>query len=193
MAARKIYDGRALWDIPELVERFANKHTTGDGCWEWTASLTTQGYGQFGVQGKMQTASRISWILANKRIPNIDEFVCHTCDNKKCVNPSHLYLGDRKTNGKDASDRGITPRGSRNGTALLTEDQVLIMRKLYHEGVCNTVDLAILTQSSAQHVWDVVVGRKWTHVGGQTGRKKRTRSRFGVGFRDLERVDEQVA
>src|SRR5713101_4375739 len=76
-------------------------------CWIWTGSRTgTSGYGKCSVgNGKEVSAHRRSWELENGEIPK-GLWVLHHCDNKICVNPSHLFLGTRSDNMKDAVKKG---------------------------------------------------------------------------------------
>lgn len=88
-----------------VEDRFWSKVAKGEGCWEWKASLATTGYGQFMYEGRPHGAHRISWMLTNGEIP-ADAWVLHKCDNRLCVRPDHLYLGDPAANARDTHGRG---------------------------------------------------------------------------------------
>jgi hypothetical protein len=84
--------GRRLGD----VYRFAQKvHMHLFGCWDWTGSINEHGYGQFRVDGKTTAAHKF---VARLCIPYDQEGldIHHLCENRKCVNPSHLTLLERK-------------------------------------------------------------------------------------------------
>ena len=75
-------------------------------CWEWQLATNNIGYGFIRGLSGMQTTHRLSYELHNNiKIPR-NMCVCHTCDNKICVNPDHLWLGTRKQNVKDMINKG---------------------------------------------------------------------------------------
>ena len=84
--------------------RFWSKVLIGDDCWEWQGGLA-RGYGAFHDGTHQVVASRFVWELKNSPIPN-GLWVLHKCDNRKCVRPSHLFLGTAKDNTQDSIRKG---------------------------------------------------------------------------------------
>ena len=103
-----------------------------DECWEWTGALDSTGYGAFKLDGKKVNSHRVAWELTNEKIPD-GLWVLHHCDNPRCANPSHLFLGTRSDNMRDAFKKGRLAdrkqvRGSEVGTAKLTEANIIKIR-----------------------------------------------------------------
>lgn len=90
----------------------------GDACWEWTASLAKHGgYAQMKRNGKKIRASRFAYEIEHGPIASPLLFVCHTCDNPKCVRPSHLFLGTVVDNNADMTKKGRRAQGERHRLA----------------------------------------------------------------------------
>ena len=146
-----------------------------NGCWEWTSGLSKWGYGEFTLNGKTWKAHRVSWLLTHGVEPAL--FVLHKCDNRKCVNPEHLFLGTCADNLRDMSikgrgatgDRNVARRpgmrqGDRNGRAKLSSEQVLEIRALHSTGKHTQKALASMFGVSKSTISYVVNLQHWGHV-----------------------------
>ena len=69
-------------------------------CWEWKRSLSDGKYGQVTIKQSTLKTHQVAWVLTYGNIP-IGKCVLHKCDNMKCCNPNHLFLGTRQTNMQD--------------------------------------------------------------------------------------------
>ena len=148
----------AVRRVSSHLEAFADK----EKCWEWPLSRTVAGYGQLGCsEGSVESRSnhyahRVSYFIKNGPIPN-GMFVCHSCDNPGCFNPSHLWLGTQKDNVHDCIQKGRSQcknkralgekhwtkdpdkkskiSGCQSYQSKLTKDQVLLIRASKETGV----------------------------------------------------------
>jgi hypothetical protein len=98
-------------------------------CLEWTLHLNQGGYGTMKHKQKFYMAHRAMWEFTNGPIPH-GMVICHKCDNRKCINPDHLFIGTTQDNVDDKMSKGrfVKCPGEQCGTAKLTETQIAAIR-----------------------------------------------------------------
>ena len=133
-------------------------------CWEWQRSFCpVGGYGDVRSKGRTYKAHRVSWEFFKSPLQS-GELVLHRCDNRVCVNPDHLFIGDDAANvaDMDAKNRRRPLPGIMNGWAKLSEKQVLEIRKTSEYG--SGARLARKFGVSPSCASLIRRGRAWRHV-----------------------------
>ncbi len=105
----------------DAKERFRAKIKMMEtGCHEWQSVLHWSGYGKFYHEGRQALAHRAAYDLFVSPIPE-GLFVLHQCDNRKCVNPDHLFLGTQRDNVEDRDRKGRAGKKTKPDTKLSAE------------------------------------------------------------------------
>lgn len=129
------------------------------GCIEWTAGTFKSGYGSFSIGNIRKKSHRLSY---EWHYGSIDNSLCvlHACDNRKCVNPDHLFQGTRKDNNLDKTSKGRQTKGCAVNTAKLDEKAVSEIR----ESDKTSKELAEIHGVTWGHINKVKNARSWNHV-----------------------------
>lgn len=136
------------------------------GCWHWTGALRDKGYGHMKFEGRYAGAHRVSYLLFVGGIPD-GMMVCHRCDNPRCINPDHLWLGTCRDNLHDMVAKGRhrsgVSKGSSNGSAKLSDADVAAIRaapKVYGSGRRLAAHFGVNEAS----ICEIRAGRRWGHL-----------------------------
>ncbi len=158
----KLTTPKSIGTSKERFWRYVDKKCNNK-CWNWTGCCNKGGYGIIGTNKKTELTHRFSWILHNENIPN-GMCVLHICDNRRCVNPSHLFLGTKKDNSHDRDKKDRQSKGESNGRAKLTEDQVKQIRMLYIEENLTQREIGKIFNVDHTTVGSIYRNKTWRHI-----------------------------
>lgn len=147
-----------------VEDRFWNKVKKTTSCWIWIGCILKKGkHGQFRTdKGLRILAHRYSYIIHKGPIPDL-MCVLHTCDNPPCINPDHLFLGDRIINNKDRRKKNRDAFGERHGLSKLKDSQVIEIRKQYLQGI-KPKQLALHYKIAVRTMYYILNNKTWRHL-----------------------------
>lgn len=165
--------------------RLLNRVEVKVDCWEWKGKISSAGYGEMCVKQKHCLTHRLSYEVFNGSIPE-NTNVCHKCDNKKCLNPEHLWLGTQKENIQDAKNKGRLPdqrgrkhteetlkklklrphsdrRGEKHHLTKLCNNDVFEIRKLLEMGLRQS-EIAKKFDVNQTVISNIKLKKRWAHI-----------------------------
>lgn len=128
--------------------------------------LDKDGYPRVKHHGKDWRLNRLIFTYVHGTIPE-GKVIGHYCNNKGCINPLHLYLTTASENSTQAKIDGLYRKGSKNGRAKLTEEEVKELRRLYYEDNLSQDKLATFFDLSQPSVSAIVRNKTYITIGEQ--------------------------
>lgn len=146
---------------------FSKAKITESTCMEWHSCKSESGYGKVKIQGQLMDSHVAAWRIAHSgdSVP-VGHVVMHSCDNRACINPFHLFIGTQSQNMKDCSRRCRmnTAKGNSRTSSVLTDDSVRQMRLLWEEGNLSQRKIAEMFNFGYSVVRAALERRTWRHV-----------------------------
>lgn len=144
------------WLIDRLMEL---ESSPTDACVLWPYCVDTHGYGTLSAEGRMWLVSRLTYAYCYDTLPE-DLYALHSCDNRRCFNPRHLFPGTVEMNSTDMVAKQRQAGGERNAGAKLTASDVRRIRELLQRGLTKTAIAAQFGVGRTQ-VTRIAFGRHW--------------------------------
>jgi hypothetical protein len=144
-------------------------------CWEWKSTISGGRYGSISMGGRVKSAHRTAYELTFGEIPE-GMLVCHRCDNPRCVNPTHLFIGTPKDNSQDCIAKGrkktmpgaANPMygkfGEKHHNSIISDADALEIKRLYLAGGIFQEEIARKYNVTQGFVSGIVTGRTRPHL-----------------------------
>lgn len=132
-------------------------------CWNCFSHPLLEGYPRMKHNKKNISVGKYMYLKYKGVVPK-DLCICHTCDNRLCINPDHLWVGTRADNNRDKMEKGrhVGSPGIRNGRAILTEEQVIIIRSM--KGQYTAHYIAEMFGVKSVTISKLLQGKTWRHI-----------------------------
>lgn len=155
--------------VPIILSNFIRKYfwkrvnkLSDDECWNWIGTSGAHGYGVCNIYPKCR-AHRLSWAIHNS--DPLDMQVLHKCDNVKCVNPRHLFLGSQKDNVVDCRKKNrnnnTCASGERNMHSVLNSLEVNAVKYFYSLGSVTQSQLAKIFNVNQSNISRILTNKQW--------------------------------
>ena len=147
--------------IASLKTRILSNSVVVGDCWEWPGANNGKGYGSVPVGGRLFLVHRVSYRVHRGEIG--DRLVCHNWDNRKCIDPAHLFLGTAADNVHDMRRKGREPK---NSNRKISSNDARSMREKYAAGTHGATKLAREYGLAREYVHAILRGDYWPNAGG---------------------------
>lgn len=155
----------SLFEKMQAASYFWPKTKKKGACLFWKGGVDPKtGYGKFVWEGKTYYSHRFSYLLCVGEIPK-DILVCHCCDNRPCVEPTHLWLGSHKENSNDMISKNRHNKkpnviGTAHPLSKLDEEKIQIIRKDKRPCAIIAIDFSV----SPTLIWNIKKYKTWKHI-----------------------------
>lgn len=138
-----------------------------NGCWMWNGGVSARNYGMLvscvGSKRVNMCAHRISYYLKYKHLPP-DALVCHHCDQPRCVNPGHLFLGTHAQNQHDKVNKFRQAHSEAHGRSVLSAEDVQQIRVLRHFLNTSIIKLSNMYGVGTYAIEAIITEVNWKHL-----------------------------
>jgi hypothetical protein len=117
----------------DILRFWSHVDVVFDKCWTWKKGTDKDGYGYFGINKKTYRTNRLSFMIYHNREITKDMCICHSCNNRKCVNPFHLFEGTHDDNMKHMIATGRSKLCGKPQPELLNDKQILEIKSKYNK------------------------------------------------------------
>lgn len=151
------------YEFQAFTRLFDRTEVMLNDCIEWRGGFSANGYGAIKYKGKQRGAHQVAYELCIQEIPK-GLWVLHKCDNRACINPEHLFLGDAKINKHDSMRKDRHAYGENNGAALLSNDQVREIKALLAEGTLTQEGIGRRFNVAQCTISQIKLGQTWSCI-----------------------------
>jgi len=148
------------------INRFWRSVNKKDNCWEWVGCVDDGGYGKITIKNCLISCHVVSYLIHFGYIQN-GLCVCHSCDNRICVNPEHLWIGTNAENVADMVRKGRTGipgmYGEQIASSKLNANQIIKIKNLIAKGEYQYV-VAKKFGVGQPTISAIVNGKSWKHI-----------------------------